>query len=186
MDENINLSLQQLKNNWYWYLSLGIILTILGTLAVIYSVASTIFSVIYLGILLVIFGIIELFHSFKLRKWSTVFLHFLLGILMVVSGIFILHNPFINALTLTLFFAGLFIISGILRISISIFGKEVPHKGLLFFNGIASLILGFLLWYQWPLSGLWAIGTLVGIDAIFTGWTWIFLSLKAKKLRQIY
>ena len=59
----------------------------------------------------------------------------------------------------------------------------IPHKGLLLFNGIITLILGILIWAEWPFSGLWVIGTLVGIDAIFTGWTWILLSLKAKNLK---
>jgi uncharacterized membrane protein HdeD (DUF308 family) len=182
MNGNYHLALRQLKDNWFWYLVLGISLVVIGTFAIIYSVASTIFSIMYLGGLLIVFGFVESFKSFKISKWSTFFLHLLLGIALIFGGFFILTHPLINALTLTLFFAIAFIVFGALKIGFSLFG-DLPHKGFLFLNGLISLILGILLWQQWPISGLWAIGTFVGIDAIFTGWTWIFLSFKAKNLR---
>lgn len=177
-------ALRQLKENWQWYLILGISLVILGTLALIYSVTSTLFSVMYIGIALAMIGIFEIIKSFKINQWSGFFLHIFLGILYIVGGSFIVLDPAINALTLTLLLAIFFIISGILKIVFS-FISNTPHKGLLVFNGILTLILGIIIWKQWPVSGLWVIGTLVGIDAIFTGWTWILLSLRAKSLKTI-
>ena len=53
-----------------------------------------------------------------------------------------------------------------------------------FINGICTTILGILIWQQWPVSGVWALGLLLGVDMIFTGWTWIMLSLAAKSIRK--
>jgi len=175
-------AVQQFKANSSWYLLLGIGSVILGTLALIYSFKSTLISVLFIGILLVVMGIFEIVQSFKLSKWGSFFLHLFLGVLYVIGGFFIFSNPALNAFTLTLILAIFFIVSGILRMFFALV-QHIPHKGWLFLNGLVTLILGLLIWNQWPVSGLWVIGTLMGIDAIFTGWTLIMLSLQSKKIK---
>lgn len=175
-------ALKQLKENSDWYLFLGIGLVVLGMLAIIYSFVSTIISVMYIGLALVIVGIFEGIKAFKINKWGNFFLHVFLGILYVVAGIFILGNPAVNAITLTLLLAIFFVFSGIFRIIFAL-SQKVQNKFLLFLNGLLTLGLGILLYIQWPFSGLWVIGTFVGIDAIFKGWSWILLSLEAKKIK---
>jgi uncharacterized membrane protein HdeD (DUF308 family) len=176
-------ALRQLANNWFWYLLLGIGLVTLGTLAVVYSFTATIFSIVYIGFLMIFSGLFEAFHSFKINKWGSFFLHLFLGILYVVVGIFIVTNPALNALTLTLFLACFLIISGIARTIMSLI-VNTPHRFWLLLNGILTIILGVLIWKQWPISGFWIIGTFVGIDVIFTGLTWVMLSLKAKHIKS--
>lgn len=174
--------LVQLKENWKWYLTLGIGLVILGTLALIFSVFTTLFSVIYLGLFLIIVGIFEGFKSFSINKWSSFFLHLFLAVLYTVAGIFIVFNPLANALSLTILLAIFFVVTGILKLIFS-FSSKILHKGWLAFNGLLSIALGILIWAQWPYSGLWVIGTFVAIDTLMTGWTWIMLALKAKDLK---
>lgn len=48
------------------------------------------------------------------------------------------------------------------------------------FNGIVTLVLGILLWRQFPLSGAWAVGVLFGIKMIFSGWTLVFIGNAVK------
>lgn len=179
------VSIKQLQENWAWYFALGIGLVTLGTLAIIYSFTSTIFSMIYLGILLIIVGIFEGIQSFKMSLWNNFFLHLFLSILYLVSGFFIVLYPEVNALSLTLLLAIFFAVSGIVKVVFSL-THNIPHKIWLILNGALTLILGILIWNQWPSSGLWVIGTLVGIDILFTGWTWIMLALKAKTLKHNY
>jgi uncharacterized membrane protein HdeD (DUF308 family) len=38
------------------------------------------------------------------------------------------------------------------------------------FTGIVSVLLAIMIWRQWPLSGMWLIGVLVGVKLMFTGW----------------
>lgn len=174
-------TIQQIQEHKKSFLLLGISLIVLGTLATIFAYSSTIFSVIYLGIFLIILGIFEGVQSFTLSRWSNFFLHLFLGVLYTVGGFFIVINPTANAVSLTLLLAIFFVVSGILKVVFAL-SKNVPHKGWLALNGVVTFILGALIWYQWPLSGLWVIGMLVGIDAVFTGWTLIMLSMASKKL----
>lgn len=176
-------SIKQLQENWGWYLALGISLVVLGTLAVLFSYTTTIFSLIYLGVFLMVIGLFEIIQSCTLNKWSTFFLHLFLGILYMVGGFFMLANPMLNALTLTLMMAFFFMVSGISKTVFAAI-RPVPHRGWLILNGITSFILGFLVWKEWPFSGFWFIGMLVGIDTIITGWTLIMLSYSAKTIKK--
>lgn len=179
MDE---ATLRQLKENRYWYLFLGLGLIILGMLAIAYAFTSTLFSVVYLGAILFFVGVFKAGTAIKSDRWGNFFLYLFLAVLYCVSGLFIAVNPLVSALSLTLLFAILFIVSGVLKVIFS-FIYHVPARGLLFFSGLIGIILGSLIWYQWPYSGLWVIGTFVGIDAVFTGWKWIMLSLAAKSIK---
>jgi uncharacterized membrane protein HdeD (DUF308 family) len=174
-------ALRQVKQNAQWYLLLGIGLVVLGVLAVGCSWASTLATVVFLGATIFSIGIFEGIQALKMNRWSGFFLHLFLSIVYLIAGFFMITNPAVNAFTLTLLLAFSFIIAGIMRIIFSL-SRDLPHKPWLFLNGLLTLALGGLVLYQWPVSGLWVLGTFMGIDAIFTGWTWIMLSLQAKKL----
>jgi len=171
--------LKQLKENSSWFLALGISLVVIGTLAIAFSFYSTLFSVVYLGLLLIALGLFEGIKAFKMRPLTRCFLHVLLSMLYIFSGVYIVAYPMSNAITLTLLLAFLFMVSGALRIVFS-FVATTPHRGWLLVNGLLTLLLGILIYHQWPESGLWVIGMFLGIDAIFTGWSWIVLALAAK------
>lgn len=180
--ENIHpLSIKQLQQNWGWFLAVGISLIALGTLAIMYSFTATIFSVEYLGFLLIVLGVLEGIHSFKINLWSNFFLHLFLSLLYIIGGGFILYDPTTSAINLTLLLAIFFVVSGILKI-IFASTQVVANKGWLILNGILTFILGIMIWQQWPFSGLWALGTLLGIDMLFTGWGLIMLAFGAKNL----
>lgn len=173
---------KQLRENWGWFFGLGIGLVVVGMLAVIYAYASSLFLVSYLGALLMVLGVFEGVHSFKIHKLSLFLLHLFLALLYILGGFYILVHPLISAITLTYFAAIFFIVSGIFRIGVALM-VPVPHKGWLIFNGVITLMLGVMIYRQLPMSGLWVIGMLVGIEAIFTGWTWIMLSTIAKNTK---
>lgn len=173
-------ALQQLKANANWYLGMGILLIIGGLFATIFAYSSTIFSVVYLGFFLIIKGIMEIAQSFKLTKWGSFFLHLIIGLLFTLGGLYIVINPAINALTLTLALAIFFVVSGILQIIFAL-THQLYHRSIVLIGGALTLLLGILIWQQWPISGLWAIGTLVGVELMITGATWVGLSLRVKK-----
>ena len=41
-------------------------------------------------------------------------------------------------------------------------------------------MLGWMIWNQWPLSGAWAIGVLVGIKLLVVGWAIVCLGMAAR------
>jgi uncharacterized membrane protein HdeD (DUF308 family) len=70
---------------------------------------------------------------------------------------------------------------GLFRIVTAI-SVRYPNWGWMLLNGVVSLVLGIMIWRQWPLSGLWVIGLFVGIQMIFNGWSFVMLAVAAKNL----
>ena len=50
------------------------------------------------------------------------------------------------------------------------------------FNGVITLLLGLMLWRQYPLSGAWAVGVLFGIKMVFSGWALVFIGRSVKQI----
>ena len=159
----------------------GVICIILGMVAIGVATLTTLISVVFLGTMLILGGIIVIFDAFKFwwRQWGGFTLHLLTGLLYLVIGALLIRHPVAGALSLTLFLATLFIIVGIFRIIESIANK-FPMWGWYLFNGIVTLLLGILILVHWPASSLFIIGLFIGIDLIFLGWAYVMLGFSSR------
>jgi uncharacterized membrane protein HdeD (DUF308 family) len=173
----------ELRRHWGWYLALGIVLIVLGTIAIGSTFVMTIASVFFFGWLLIIGGVMEVIHAFWHKRWAGFFLDLLTGILYVVAGWMMATNPQESALLLTLIIAMFLVFEGVFRI-VAALAARYPHWGWVLFNGVISLVLGVMIWWQWPYSGLWVIGLFVGIEMLLNGWSLVMLSLTARKLPE--
>jgi uncharacterized membrane protein HdeD (DUF308 family) len=174
----------ELRRNWGWFLILGIILIVLGTIALGSSLVMTIASVFFFGWILIIGGVLEVVHAFwREKRWGGFFLDLLTGILYVVAGWMMVTNPGESALLLTLLIAMFLVFEGVFRIVAAI-AVRYPHWGWVLFNGVISLLLGIMIWRQWPYSGLWVIGLFVGIEMLLNGWSLVMLSFTARNLPE--
>lgn len=173
-------SLSDFQKNRGWFLALGILLIVAGTLAIIYDVAATLLSVLVFGWLLIIVGAFEALQSFWQPKWGGVFLHLMLGILAAVVGFHLVSSPMEGAFVLSLVMAIYFIVAGIFR-AITAIAMRFPNWGWVLLSGVITFGMGVLIKSQWPISGLWIIGLFIGIDMIFSGWSYVMLALAAKK-----
>lgn len=172
-----------LKNQAGLLLGLGLAMIVLGSLALYSTMHATLISVKLLAWIFIFSGFIQAGHAFYSRGWKGFLLPLLMGIIAVIAGIVILKDPFSGAITLTLLLAFLFIIQGAIRITLAL-TKRFEHWVWILASGILSVILGFMILYQWPWSGLYIIGLFVGIDLIFNGWALIMLSTFARKSLQ--
>jgi uncharacterized membrane protein HdeD (DUF308 family) len=174
-------SWQEYRRNWGWFLALGIISIILGLIALLDSIAATVVSMIFFGWVLLVAGIVEAVHT--LRHWHSghVFLHSLNAVLSLVVGLMLLGHPLAGALVMTLLLAAYFTVAGIFRI-VAALRLRPPQWGWAVTSGIITLVLGILVWAQWPVSGLWIIGLFIGIHLIFAGWTQVMLAFAVRSL----
>jgi uncharacterized membrane protein HdeD (DUF308 family) len=175
------IGLQELRKRWGWFVGLGAILVMLGTLSLGYSVLTTLFATVFIGWLMIVGGVLQAIHAFSCKAWGGFFLDLLFGILYAVAGVIIIRHPAEAAMELTLLIALLLIFSGIFRI-VSALAVRFPNWIWLLLNGVVNLLLGLSVWHQWPISGLWVIGLFVGIDMLFNGWTLIMMGLAARSL----
>ena len=59
--------------------------------------------------------------------------------------------------------------------------RPIEGWGWTLFSGIAALVLGIMIWRQFPVSGEWAVGTITGIHMILAGSAIALLSRAARR-----
>lgn len=167
----------------FWFLALGVAMVVLGTAAISWACIATITvtATWLFGFLLLAGGITEIINSFFAGRWSGTLIHLLIGILYAVVGFMIIEQPENSALQLTLIIAIFLIISGIFRIVFALSERFTGWPWVLL-NGGVTLLLGLLIYKQWPASGLWVIGLFIGIEMIMNGWAWIMLSFALRRV----
>ena len=174
--------LEAIQGNWGWFLALGIILIIVGTIAVSMPLWATLTTALAFGVLLLMGGIAQLIGAFWTREWSGFFVILLMGILYLVLGVMFLRHPGEALVAMTLLLACGLMVSGLFRIIGSLMYR-FPHWGWTLASGVINLLLGIYIYSQWPFDSFMILGLFVGIDLIFTGWTWVMLALAVKNVR---
>jgi len=154
---------------------------VLGMVALGSSVFMTLATMVFVGWLLIVGGVLEAAHACSCKGWGGFFIDLLTGILYVVVGFMVVANPATTAVALTLLIAMFLTFSGIFRIVVAVVVR-FQNWGWLLLHGVVNLLLGIAVWRQWPLSGLWVIGLFVGIDMLLNGWSLVMLGLAAKNL----
>ena len=149
---------------------LGIATIIFGILAMMMPMVSGITVAAIVAVLLIAGGIARSIFAFKAGSFGKGLLMFLFGGFSVLCGVIMLARPLIGLASLTMVLVVYFLVDGIFEIIAGFKLKGVKGWFWFIIGGIASLVLAYMIWKQWPASGQWAIGLLVGIRLIFAGW----------------
>jgi uncharacterized membrane protein HdeD (DUF308 family) len=165
-----------------WSMLWGILMFICGILAISLPLASSIGIIILLAWLILFAGISHLIFAFHSHSIGGFLWQILLALIYGAAAIYMLMNPLLGVLSLTLVLAVFLLVEGILELALYFRIRQVRHAGWVLFDGIVTLILGILIWAQWPSSAVWVIGTLVGISLIFSGISRFMLSLAVRHL----
>lgn len=168
--ENIQSQLVEgIKQNSGWAIAIGVLSVITGFLAIMSPLIAGVSITVVVGALLSINGVSQLIFAFKTGSIGKGLLTFVLGLLAIGVGLYMMFNPGMGLLTLTLLLAVYFFVSGISEIIGAFKMKPVKGWGWASISGVASLVLGVMIWLQFPASGEWAVGVLTGIRMIFGG-----------------
>lgn len=150
-------------------MAVGILLVVAGILALLSPLVAGISVAIAVGVLIVASGVSRLFLAFKMGSFGHGLLVFVLGLLSIVIGGYMLSRPGMALATLTLVLAVYFAVDGFFQIIWSFRLRPIKGWGWSLFSGVVSLALGIMIWRQFPVSGLWAVGTLAGVHLVFGG-----------------
>ncbi len=153
----------------------GIGIIILGTIALVAPFVTGIATTAMFAVLILAAGLTTLAYVFTANSFGAGTLQFILGALVTFLGGYMLANPAQGLEALTTLVIAYFVVDGIFTIVASFKLKPIPGWGWMLTSGISSLVLGALLWYQWPMSGIYAIGMLIGVRLIFAGWSYVML-----------
>lgn len=173
---------KKLKHSGGWLVALGILSIIAGVLAIALPGASGATFTWLIGAVLLGVGIVQIIGAFKAGSWGAGLADLLGGLLYAVAGIIALVNTWSAMAALALLIAIFFLVRGIYQVWASFQIKPEAGWGWLLFGGILALALGLMLLVQWPGTALWVIGLFVGIELIFSGWTYVFLGSGLRRM----
>ena len=159
----------------------AIVLIIFGFLAIAVPFATSFGVVVVAAWLIVFSGAFQFIHAFQSKGIGSTIWKLLVAVLYLVAGIYFLLHPVIGVASFTLALAFFFVAEGIIDLIAYFQSRSAGGSVWILVDGIVTLILGILVWRQWPSSSLWLIGTLVGISMIMTGMTRLMIGLAARR-----
>jgi uncharacterized membrane protein HdeD (DUF308 family) len=173
-----------ISEKWGWFLALGIVLIVVGMAAILFPLVSTIAAKIMLGWLFLIGGVFMILHAFSSQGWQGFVWSLLIGILYLVAGGYLAFFPLTGLLTLAILLAALFLAEGVAETIMAF--RIRPHEGwgFMLLSGIAAIAVGVMIALDLPGSATWALGLLVGINLLFSGWSYIFLALAGRRAAE--
>jgi uncharacterized membrane protein HdeD (DUF308 family) len=171
--------------HWKLFLAQGIVMMVLGFLAVVVPILATLAVEIFVGWLFFVAGLFRAVWVWRSRQTPGFAWSFLAAVLAIVLGVILIARPLAGVLTLTMVLVAFFIIEGIASIIGAIEHRQhLRSWGWVLFSGIVDLLLAYLIWAGWPSSASWAIGLLVGINMLFLGLSLVMTALAARVMRN--
>jgi uncharacterized membrane protein HdeD (DUF308 family) len=173
---------RSLHEHWKLYLFEGIILLVLGALAIVLPPFATLAVTILLGWLFLVSGVVGLITTLWMRQAPGFWWSLLSAALGIVVGFMLLARPLTGAISLTSLLVAVFIIEGVASIMFSLEHKREwsGRWGWMLASGVIDLVLAFFIFAGLPSTAEWAIGLLVGINMVFGGAALIAMALHAR------
>ena len=165
-----------------WYIAAAVLFIVLGIFAIIEPGVASLGVTLLVGWLLIIGAVGHLIAAFKGGGAKQVIFQLLIAVVYFIGGIYFLTHPIMAVSTLTLLLAGVILAEGVLEIISYFRMRGEGASGWVLFNGIVTILLGCLIWFQWPSSTVWAIGILVGVNLLMTGITRLMFGLAVRKV----
>jgi len=163
---------------------MGVVLVLLGVLLLISPAAVGGAVVRLVALVLVVTGVIQLVQGLKGGTATHIIISSLLGIVVAGLGVLVWFNPELGSGFLTALLMIFFFVQGLWKLTTAFRYRQVSGWTWLLFSGLVSLVFVYFLWAQWPLAGAWAIGVLVGLDLLLSGFSMIVIAAAMKKVRS--
>jgi uncharacterized membrane protein HdeD (DUF308 family) len=173
---------QSIRAHWKLFLVEGIILVLLGLLAIVIPPLATLGVTIVLGWVFLFSGVAGLITTFGARQAPGFWWSLLSAILAIAAGVVLLISPIRGAISLTFLLIAFFVIEGVITIMYALeHRRELTGQwGWMLFSGIVDLVLAVLIFAGLPGSAAWALGLLVGINMLFGGSAMIAMAMHAR------
>jgi uncharacterized membrane protein HdeD (DUF308 family) len=181
-DDQIEELSEAVRENRGWFIALGVLLIIIGIIAIAYPLSATVTLKIFIGWMILIGGIAQVAHAFSTRSWGGFFWDLLIGLLYVFIGAWLAFFPLTGIITLTVMLALMFALEGIMKLLLGFTLRPADGWLWVVLSGLVGVVVGGLLISGLPGTAAWAIGMLVGVNFLFSGLSFIAITMLAKKV----
>jgi uncharacterized membrane protein HdeD (DUF308 family) len=178
-DDNVDSQLaSRIKQNAGLATGMGVLVLVAGILALSTPLVAGLSVAMIVGFMLILAGVGQLFFAYE--SGSGIWAH-ISAALTVLAGGYLAFNPAVAAVTLSIFLLVYLLVSGVAEVLLALKMKPIDGWTWTLITGLLSIALGVMIWSQFPLSGLVAIGVFLGIKLCFSGLMLIMLGTGARR-----
>lgn len=157
----------------------GILFIALGTFAILVPGLASLWITTLIGVVFVVGGLIRLWRCITARHPGSHVWHMIVALLAIAAGVIVLINPWEGVLTITVVVIALLLAEGVMKLAGAM--QVQDGRGWMVVSGIVDVALAVVLWAGLPGTATWALGLMVGISLLFTGWTAVMFSSALKR-----
>ena len=159
-----------------WSIALGVLIVLLGILAMMAPLASGVVVVSILAWTAMIGGIAQIVYAFQTHSGGRTVLEVVLGAVYLAAGIYLMSNPIAGLLSLTLLLGCLLLGYGVVAVVLAFQMRPLQGWGWVLFDALVTVVLGLMIIAHWPSNSVWIAGTLFGLSIFFSGITRLMVS----------
>jgi membrane protein HdeD len=147
----------------------GVLSVLAGLYAIFNPLPATLAATLIAGWAFLILGLLQVFAVFRIEGWGGKIWALIVGVAMALVGVRIVGNPIMGALALTWVLAILFVVSGLSKVILGLSYKGIEYRGLIIISGVVSVVLGIMVFSNFPYSAAVILGVLLGIELLSNG-----------------
>lgn len=159
----------------------GALLIVLGVMAIGAPFLAAVAVSVVVAWLIIFAGVVHLALAFHAHGAGSVIWRVLVGVAYLAFGGYMIVHPVLGVASLTLVLASLFVIEGVLNLVMYAKMRPLHGSSWMLIDGIVTLLLGVMIYLQWPSSSIWAIGILVGVSLLMSGAARIGMTLAVRR-----
>jgi uncharacterized membrane protein HdeD (DUF308 family) len=152
-----------------WSIFFGILLLVAGFLAIAVPFFAGVAASIFFGWLILFAGVAHLVYAWSQRGAGPILWQILIGLVYVIAALYMLVLPVAGVVALTLVLAFYIAVEGVFELVLFSLLRQLRGSVWFLIDGLVSLLLAGFIFFHWPSSSLWAVGTLVGVSLLFSG-----------------
>lgn len=165
-----------------WSIVLGVLIILLGIVAMMAPLATGVVAVYILAWTAIFGGVAQIVYAFHSHSGGRIALEVILGVVYLAAGIYLVSNPLAGLLTLTLLLGVMLLGYGVVAVVLAFQMRPAKGWGWMLFDAAITVILGLMIIAHWPINSVWVIGTLFGISILFRGISRLMISLAVRRV----
>lgn len=170
--------------DWSWLLGLGLLFVIFGFLGLGSVVTVTLISIVFIGCLFFVGGVLQFIDVSRSKQWKHAVWHGLIALMYFVGGSFIIWDPVLASTVITALVGWTLIVIGILRLVMAISSHGIQGWVFTLIASLAAIVLGGIILMQWPVSSLWVVGMFISIELLLNGLSYIIMALAMRSAQK--
>jgi uncharacterized membrane protein HdeD (DUF308 family) len=177
---------EAIRTHWRLYVFEGVVMIVLGVLAIVFPVFATLAVDLYLGWLFLLSGALLLILMIATRRVPGFWWALVTAILAIGVGLALLFKPAAGIVSLTAMLTAFFVVEGVFQTAAALTYRDgIPHSwGWLLASGVADLVLAAIIIAGWPGTVDWTLGLLAGVSLLTSGWAIVMVAMSVRSLAE--